>query len=169
MTIKVGKTAIGLGLILLLGTGLRLYRVGTEGIWLDEGVSVARANSSLARLVSGDYPDPSPPFYYLLLHFWIGGFGDSELSIRIPSVIFGALSILLIYRAGRVFFDRETGLIAACFLALAAFPVYFSREARMYSLLLTLSLASYYYLGEMIRGGARTAWVGYFLATAGVL
>ena len=166
-TIK--KLPVLLGLILLLGAGLRVYRVGSEGIWLDEGVSLSRAASSPAEIVSGRDPDPSPPLYYLLLHFWIRGFGDSELSIRIPSVIFGTVSIFLLYLVGREFFDRRTGLTAALFLALAAFPVYFSREARMYSLLLTLSLASFYCLGRLIRKGSKTAGIWYLLATAGVL
>ena len=139
---RIKRAAIFLGVILLLGTGVRAYRVGEEGIWLDEGVSIARAEASLPRLVSSDYPDPSPPLYYLFLHFWIKVFGDSELSIRIPSVIFGVLAVFAIYRAGWVFFDRKTGRTAALFLALAAFPVYFSREARMYPLLLLLSLVS---------------------------
>lgn len=160
---------IGLALIILLGLGLRVIDLGGASLWLDEGVSAARAGSSLARLVAGSYPDPSPPLYYLILHFWIRVFGDSEFSIRFPSVIFGTLAIFLIYRFGAVFFNRKTGLIAAVFLALAAFPVYFSREARMYSLLLFLSLISYYYLGMMIRHGARRAGVWYLLATAGVL
>ena len=163
------RAAIFLWVILLLGAGVRAYRVGEEGIWLDEGVSIARAGSPVSRIVSGRDPDPSPPLYYLLLHFWIKVFGDSELSIRIPSVIFGVLAVFAIYRAGGVFFDRRTGLTAALFLALAAFPVYFSREARMYPLLLLLSLVSYYFLGKMLRGGGPVAAAGYICATAGAL
>lgn len=166
---KIKKAPLLLGLILLLGVGLRIYRVGSEGIWLDEGVTIARASSSLSRIVDSGYPDPSPPLYYLALHFWIKCFGNSELSIRLPSVIFGALAIWLIYRVGETLWNRRTGLTAAFFLALAAFPVYFSREARMYSLLLLLSLASFYCLLRLIRE-RRTIWLTlYLLTTAGAL
>jgi mannosyltransferase len=167
---KIQKVPLSLALIILLGAGLRLYGVGAEGIWLDEGVSIARAGSSFSRIIGGwGTTDPSPPLYYLLLHFWMGGFGDSELSIRLPSVIFGVLAILLAYRAGAELWNRETGLTAAFILALAAFPVYFSREARMYSLLLLLSLASYYSLVRLIRKGGTAQLFLYLLPTAGVL
>jgi mannosyltransferase len=70
-------------------------------------------------------------------------FGDSEFSIRFPSLIFGVLSIGAIYQVGKLLFDARKGLIAAFLLALSTFHIYYSQEARPYSLTVFLALLSF--------------------------
>lgn len=152
-------------MIVLLGLFLRLYGLNAEGIWLDEGVSIARGSSNLSGVLSGRVADPSPPFYYLLLHLWMKLFGYSEISARLPSVIFGVLSVLLLYRLGKVFINRKTGRTAALLLAISPLHIYFSGEARMYSLLILLSLISMYCLLAMIRSGRKVFIAGHLTST----
>lgn len=147
------KIIIILGLIVLLGLSLRLYDLDAEGLWLDEGGSVMKADADLKQFMSGRPPYVSPPLYYLFLDSWINVFGNSEISIRLPSVLFGILSLLLIYRIGETLFNNVSGLSAAFFLAISTFHIYFSREARMYSLLLLLALCSMYYFIDLITQG----------------
>jgi len=151
------KTAgIVLALILLFGLGLRLVDLGGESLWLDEGGSVYKSGVSPKIFFRGEQPFVSPPLYYILLRGWINIFGDSETAVRLPSVIFGTLSILLIYLAGKEIFNRKTGLTAAVLLAVSVFNIYFSREARMYSLLCFLGLLSMLFLLKLILySGAR--------------
>ncbi len=151
-----------LALIVLLGIVLRLLFLNAEGLWLDEGGSVMKANADLKQFMNGREPYVSPPFYYLLLGSWMKVFGDSEITVRFPSVLFGTLSILMLYRIGKIIFDNAAGLIAAFIIAISTFQIYFSQEARMYSLLLFLSLSSMYYFIilvtqglEINRGGER--------------
>jgi mannosyltransferase len=132
--------------IIVLGAILRLYNLGSESIWLDEGYSVAAARLSFWKVVT--YVDDFPPMYYVILHGWVKLFGDSEFSIRFPSLIFGVLSIGIIYQLGKLLFDEQKGLIAALLLALSSFHIVYSQEARPYSLTLMLALLS---MREFIR------------------
>jgi len=105
-----GKLIILLA-ILLMGLFLRIYDLSNESLWLDEGFSIRFANLSLYQIFF--LPETNPPLYYIILHWWINLFGDSEFSVRFPSVIFGFLSIFMVYKSSpyyplRIFFYKTT-------------------------------------------------------------
>jgi len=139
-------------LIFLLGLGLRIYDLGAESIWYDEAVSIAVSKLSIFEQLKWNLTesDNNPPLYYAILHFWVSVFGDSEFSSRLPSAIFGSLTIFAIYGLGNLLFDRKTGLIAALILATSVFHVWFSQEARAYTLLTLLTLVSFYYFVKLL-------------------
>ena len=66
--------------VLAIGFALRLYQVGTESLWIDEGYSLRDARASLSLL-------DARPLYYNMLHWWMR-FGESEAWLRMPAVIF---------------------------------------------------------------------------------
>ena len=121
--------------ILLLGLILRLISLN-QSLWLDEATSalVAR-NFNFGEIISkfslGDF---HPPFYYLLLKVWSMIFGTGEIALRIPSVIFGLLTVYLVFLVGRELINKKAGLIAAVLLATSGLHIYYSQEARMYAL-----------------------------------
>ena len=78
-------------------------------------------------------------------------FGQSEFSVRFPALIFGVLSIFMIYKLGKALFNPEIGLISALILAVSPFQIHYSQEARPYSLLMLLSLISTYYFVKFIK------------------
>lgn len=88
--------------------------------------------------------DPTPPLYYVCLHFWIKLFGNGLAAVRSLSAIFGSLSILAIYSVATRFINRKTGLLAALLLAVSPINIYLSQLARTYSLLTLLSAVSMY-------------------------
>lgn len=135
-------------LIFAAGLALRIYTIGSESIWYDEAVSVAVAKLGFVEHLRWitEVDDNNPPLYYTLLHLWVQVFGDSETSVRMPSAIFGSLSILVIYALGKLLFDKKTGLVAAAILAVSIFNIMFSQEARAYSLMAFLALLSFYFL-----------------------
>ncbi len=158
-------SSIGLlALILVLGFGLRLYGLGDESLWLDEGTSVRTASlptgELLARLAR---PDTPPPLFHLLLHVWIKRFGDSEAAVRLLPLLFGVLSVFMVYKVGRLLFGARTGLLAALLVAASPFHIQFSQEARMYSLMVFLVLASYYFFLRLLQEGARGPRLAYVL------
>ena len=128
--------------ILLLGLALRLVSLN-QSFWLDE---TAQAVLSRAPIFSVHYAaDFQPPLYYVLGHFWmlLGnsiGIGHAEWFLRLPSVCFGVATIFFLYKLGEKLFSKNTGLLAAFFLAIAPFHIYYSQEFRMYSLLTLLCL-----------------------------
>ncbi|MDX6693300.1 MAG: mannosyltransferase [Blastocatellia bacterium] len=157
-------------LILALGAALRLVNLGSDSIWLDEAYSIQFAHLPLPQLLAETASsDVHPPLYYLLLHFWIKLFGDSEAGARLLSALFGLLAIMMIYLVAALLFDRATGLLSALLLALSLFHIEFAQEARMYSLLALLSLCSLYFFLKLFdetkeRRALRLA--GYVLTTS---
>ena len=133
--------------IMALAAFLRIFLIGNHGLWLDELFSLRFAENNLQELIRNvALFDNHPPTYYILLHHWILLFGDSEVSLRIPSAIFSVLSVLFTYKVGNILFDRRVAAIAALLLALSGFSIYYAQEARMYSLLAFTSVLSVYFL-----------------------
>ena len=105
-----------------------------------------------------------PPLYFILLNFWINLFGTSEAALRSLSAIFGIISILLIYQVGTALFNRRVGLISGFLSAISYYHIYYSQEARDYSLLLLLSLLSYFFFIKIIKQDKKWHYPCYFLA-----
>ncbi len=127
---------------------LRLYRLGAQSLWYDEGVSVYLARMSLPQLTAWTANDIQPPLYYYLLHFWLLLFGrsGSEFVVRFPSLLFGVLTVPLMYRMGQHLFGTAAGLLAAFLAAISPLYLWYSQETRMYTMLTFLCLLSSYLL-----------------------
>jgi 4-amino-4-deoxy-L-arabinose transferase-like glycosyltransferase len=154
--------------LLLLAFGLRTYRLPAQSLWYDEALSVHYAAQPLGQMLSGVSGSDHPPLHALLLHLWMQIAGRGEFSVRYLSVWWGVLSVALLYRLGDRFFDRPTGLLAAALLAVSPFHVWYSQEARMYSLALALCLGLALALLAIVSRREATAWpwVGYVLTGA---
>jgi len=176
-------------LTVLLAFALRLYRLGYQSVWYDEGVSIHLATKDLSDLTRHTAGDIHPPLYYYLLHFWILMLGPSEFSAAFLSLVFGMLIIALSYRLARDLYGRHIGLLTALLIALSPFNLWYSQEIRMYTLGAFLGLISLYCLMRLTGMVRRTSletpervgiassrdgrswklWIGYVLsATAGL-
>ena len=143
--------------VIILAFALRIYCLDHQSIWYDEGVSVYFANQGLRDLVAGVSADNHPPLHFFALHLWLKLAGQSEFSVRFLSLISGVLSVPLLFKLGRELFNRRVGLLAAFLLSISPFHVWFSQEARMYTLAALLGLASVYTFVLLLRKGARSA------------
>lgn len=156
--------------ILILGLILRIISLD-QSLWLDEATSVLAASRfSFSEIIHqfsvGDF---HPPAYYLLLKFWIGIFGSSEVAARSMSVIFGVITIYLVYSLTRKLFDNTTALIAALLLATAPLHIYYSQEVRMYALETLLVVKIMQLVATIVNGKQRAFnWVSLF-AFSGLL
>ncbi len=95
--------------VFLVGLFLRVYGLSANGLWIDEGFSIGASRGIFKLMQSptltdfiNNYIDKNPPLYFMFLNLWMKLFGDSEFIIRFPSVIFGMLSIIMIYKFRRV-------------------------------------------------------------------
>ena len=131
-----------LALILLLAAGLRLYRIGSQSFWNDEGNSARLAERSLDLIVAGAKGDIHPPGYYLVLHYWRALFGQSEAALRGLSAVSSVVLVGLAFLVGRRLFDLPAGLAGAALVAVNPFQVYYAQEARMYAMLALWTVAS---------------------------
>jgi len=136
-------------LILLVGLILRLISLN-QSLWLDEATTALVAKMPLSNIFNNFLPnDVHPPLYYLIVKYWSFVFGTSEVALRIPSVLFGLGTIYFTYLIGKKIFNEKTGLLAAAFLATSGLAVYYSQEARMYSLAaLLVSLSIWLFINK---------------------
>ncbi len=119
-------------LALLGAFALRVYALGAQSLWNDEGTSVALAQRSLEAITDGAAKDIHPPLYYFLLHSWMPLAGASEFAVRFLSVAAGVLLVAFTARLARDLFGEEAALVAALLSALSPFQIYYSQETRMY-------------------------------------
>ncbi len=172
--IKIGNRSLSwatliLGLITLLGFGLRFYAIGAQTVWLDEAFSIWLAQQPLVDMWAWLIKiDQHPPLYYSLLHFWIWLFGDAQGTARALSALCSGLAILVFYAASRYLLNQQTALLAALLLALSPFQVQYAQEVRMYALLtLTVAVALYLLMVVLFDERARQRqWLWYGLAAA---
>ncbi|MEM4782152.1 MAG: glycosyltransferase family 39 protein, partial [Halalkalicoccus sp.] len=140
---------------------------GHVSLRLAEGYSVlADTTRSLPEIVLLPLDKLHLPLYYLILRFWTALFGFSEASLRAPSALFGIASIVAIYLVATRLYDQQVGVLSAALLALSSYHVYYSQEARMYSLFVLLAILSYYWLLRLPEERPRRAAAGYLGTTA---
>lgn len=151
--------------ILFVGLFVRVYHLGHESIWIDEGYSIIFAKLNFLQLIEETSKDVHTPFYYMILHYWINIFGGSEFSIRFPSFIFGFLSILMTYKVGSLIFDKQVGLLSSLILGLSVFHIHYSQDARMYSLMTFLTVTSMYFFIRLVKERSFGVSIGYILSS----
>lgn len=128
-------------ILIVLGVCLIIRLIGlNQSLWLDEAISanVAR-NYSFQNIATKFSPnDFHPPLYYLTLKAWTGVWGFSEISLRMPSVIFSLVTIYIVYLIG--------GLGPAMLTGFNPLLIYYSQEVRMYSMVTMLLTIAIYFL-----------------------
>lgn len=129
-----------LGLILRLPT---LFM----GIWLDEFLTINSSTApdfvSLITTMYGRLDDLHPPLHNIFVWIVIKLFGNGDVVVRIPTLIFGILQIPAMYWLGKTVHSRTVGLIAAFFAVISPFANFFSCQCRGYmlaTLLTTLTI-----------------------------
>ena len=140
--------------LLLVTFALRVYRLEAQSLWSDEGLSLYRARLTLGENLSNVIvvppnvvtQDTNPPLYFVALSVLRAAAGESEYVLRFVSVIAGVLLVPLLYVTGRRLFSERAGVLAATLGTFSPFLIWYAQEARMYTLLATLSLASVYLL-----------------------
>lgn len=135
----------------LVGGWLRVFLLDNKGMWLDETFSIWLASHSTLEMMQWIVKiDQHPPFYYLLLHYWIASYGDTPYYVRLLSALFGTLTIPIIYLIGKRISSVQVGLAAAVFMCFSTFNIYYAQEARMYTLLMFNAAMAIYALTRLL-------------------
>lgn len=114
---------------------LRLINLGGPALWYDESGSAWMATLPFARMIAATAGDMHPPLYLALLWVWVRAFGVDEFGLRLPSVIFSALAVVMVGFIGeRLRLWRGATLLAAALMVVLPAQLHYAQEARMYAL-----------------------------------
>ena len=127
--------------IVALALALRLPGLN-DSLWYDEMWSTHVILGSFSALVHVIGSDVHPPFYSLVMFVWIRLFGDSEISVRLLPLLCGLLTIVLTARLAVAYGWPRAAPIAALVLAISPPNIWYAHEARPYSMLVLLVVAS---------------------------
>lgn len=147
----------------VLGAALRFTRLGHQGYWFDEGNTVLLVHLSPGKML-GLIPqsESTPPLYYFVAWVWARAFGFGEAGLRSLSALAGVAAVPVAYGAARKLVSERVGVIAAALTACNPFLIWYSQEARSYSLLVLLtavSLLAFAYARANPSPRALAAWV----------
>ena len=129
---------VATAVVLVVALVLRFWT--RSDLWLDEALTVNIAKQPLHTLPTYLKRDGAPPLFYVLLHGWMGAFGDSDLAVRSLSGVIGVVTIPLVWLAGRRFGGRTAGWAAMLLVATSPFAVRYDTETRMYALVALLTV-----------------------------
>jgi mannosyltransferase len=133
-----------LAALIVLGAVLRLATLDLQSFWYDEAftpVHVLHASLS-ATMRAMVHTENTPPLWYLIEWADARVFGTGEVALRLPSALAGIATVPVMWGIGRELAGRRAALIAAALTAVNPLFVWYSQEARAYSLfVLTTALA----------------------------
>ena len=132
-------------LLLLFAFALRLWLLDDQGLAYDEAATALMARATPAAIIDFHWRAAfeHPPFWQLIMHYWSLGFGQSEFALRLLSVLAGVVALPLVWQlVRRLGLASWTALTAVLLTTTAPVLVYYSQEARMYTLVGALALAS---------------------------
>jgi mannosyltransferase len=164
-----GPWTAALAVVLALAALLRLPGVNTE-LWYDEiATLVISVRQPLAAILT-EFPGVNQhPLFSVLSHASVMLFGEAPWSVRLPAVVFGVAAVWTVWAAGRQVLGRVEALTAAVLVATSSHHVWFSQNARGYTMLATFTLLSTVALLRLLERAERRDAVLYVAcAVAGV-
>ena len=137
----------------VLGLGFRLDGLGNS-LWLDEFGTLWAVEGGLGTVMERVYEfHGQTPFYYVWPWLSIQLFGESEIALRLPSIIFGFGTLSIVYLLGRDGWGKAAGLLAASLLSVSYFAVEADASARPYALVV-------FFVALMLLGFTRAVLTG---------
>lgn len=163
---------IPIAMLFLSSLMLRVFQLGTQSLWLDEGSTwetIQRGWGYLTLELAN--PVSAYPLYHLFLKLWMTVAGDNEWALRLPSAIAGTGAVMAILATAMELQDYpkpdSAYPIAASLLIFASpFAIWYAQEAKVYSLFLLMAILLVWSFARAVRKGDRSAWILYFSLAA---
>jgi uncharacterized membrane protein len=142
---------LGVATVLVMVAALVLRFWTRSDLWLDEALTVNIARLPIHEIPSYLRRDGAPPLFYVLLHFWMGMFGTSDVAVRSLSGVIGVVTVPLAWLAGKRLGGGKVGWAAMLLVATSPFATRYDTEARMYSLVVLLTILGFLALDRSLR------------------
>lgn len=159
-------------MLILLACAERIYGIDRQSLWSDELFAITASFkptwTSLWSLLVGD---SHPPGYVLFMYWTLPLSGYSDIGIRLHALLFGVLWIPLVYWVGKRWFGDWAALFAAAILVSGYNAIYYSQEARAYTMLVAFNLINIGCFFEILFGKSsqRRHISGFILSTLAML
>jgi len=153
---------LGPGLALVLG----LAALGRRSLDTDEAVTVIAARGSFSDVVERALSDDPARAGYMTLLRPVVAWNDTELWVRVPSVIAAVIAAIAAYRLGRRLAGRYAGAAASLVLASSLGAVLLSRTVGPLALALAAMLLSTALFARAVDRGSVVWWVVYAVSAA---
>lgn len=134
----------------------------SESLWLDELHTAWCAVGPLDEVARRAAMGNQSPIFYWLEWLLVGLLGESEISLRLPSLVAGSLLPMAVFLLARRWKAEVAGLVAAGLAAVDSQSIFFATEARPYALLQLLAVVHVGLLAEIVARptiALRAAWV----------
>lgn len=129
-----------LAMLLAVAGFLRFYQLDSQ-LWLDEIAAVLHSIRRPALDIMTEFPGFLPhALYELLAHASVLVWGESAWVVRLPAAVAGTGSVLLLYLLAARLAGRAEAFLAAGLMAVSYHHVFFSQNARGYTVMLFFSL-----------------------------
>jgi uncharacterized membrane protein len=162
--------------ITLLAFAWRVHGLDAQSLWRDEVDAIYFATRDIAATLSMFVsPGQNGPLYFVALRPWFDLVGAHAFSLRYPSAMAGVVSVLLLWQVVRRLAPQPqegaaradlTALLAATFLAVNPYQLWYSQEGKMYTVITALVLlATWWWLCGIERGGWRP-WFAYLVTVS---
>ena len=141
----------------LLAAGLRFATLGVQSYHHDEIVTASRIlRGGFGHAMDAvGFSESAPPLYYAVAWVWTQVTGTGEFGLRSISALAGVATVPVAYLAALELRGRRAGLMAAALVAVNPMLLWYSQEARAYSLFVLLCAVSLLYCVRALRRGRR--------------
>lgn len=158
------RAAIGVSIAALMAMAAAIVSVWLlpQSLRLDESQSIWQVTHSFSGMLGVVAQDVHMPFYHILLHGWVLAFGTDVAVVRLPSLIFFLATIPFVYLLARTIVSRKWALFAALAFSLSPFMLWYSSEARMYTMLAFFSVINQYFFTRIVK--KQKGWIWYTLS-----
>jgi 4-amino-4-deoxy-L-arabinose transferase-like glycosyltransferase len=156
-------------LVTALALIIRFSTLTLQSLWLDEAYTDHLVHLGLGTMLSAiPRSESTPPLYYVIVWGWTHVFGYSELALRSVSALAGGATVTVAYALAARLAGTRAAVIAGLLLAVSPLMIWYSQEARAYSLAALLATGTILCLvryldtldGRWLGGWAVTATLG---------
>jgi len=147
----------------LLAAVLRFATLGVQSYHHDEIVTASRVlrDGFWHAMDAVGFSESAPPLYYALAWVWTQLTGTGEVGLRSLSALAGVATVPVAYLLGAELRERRAGIAAAALVAVNPMLLWYSQEARGYTLLsLLTAVAALYFVRALTSSSRRdvTLW-----------
>ena len=152
--------------VIALGVALRAWNLHGSGFTSDEVAELNAIHQPLADIIADRDDDLFPPLYRTTAALVVRAAG-TDLAVRWLSVAYGALALIVIWRAGAELFGERDAVWPTLLLAGSPFHINICRDGRAYALYCLFAAVMFWAALRLLRRGGWSNWLLLIVSTAG--